>query len=107
MIRCQLKYRTAGSSDHMTQVVQELANVRLEAEKLSAENESLNKNYESLLKVSSFRECFTGSLAFSRFKVWVKFGCQFCRLWRGNVPIPKQNKKSLTLKSRSVLEKLR
>ena len=53
----------------MTQVVQELANVRLEAEKLSAENESLNKNYESLLKVSSFRECFTGSLAFSLFEV--------------------------------------
>ena len=36
----------------MSQVAEELANIRQEAEKLSAENESLNKNYESLLKVT-------------------------------------------------------
>lgn len=35
----------------MSQVQQELANTRQEAEKLSTENESLSKNYESLLKV--------------------------------------------------------
>ena len=49
----------------MTQVTQELASVRLEAEKLLAENESLNKNYESLLKVRSFPERCTESLFFS------------------------------------------
>ena len=59
----------------MTQVVQELANVRLEAEKLSAENESLNKNYESLLKVSSFSGVFRGIFSLLSFrsmgKIWL------------------------------------
>jgi len=35
----------------VTQVTEELANARQETEKLTAENESLNKNYEALLKV--------------------------------------------------------
>ena len=46
-LTCKLDCRSANS----TQVTDELANVRQEAEKLSAENDSLNKNYESLLKV--------------------------------------------------------
>ena len=60
----------------MSQVAEELANIRQEAEKLSTENESLNKNYESLLKVTRLFvwDLYSRILLFFQFKGDAVFG---------------------------------
>ena len=65
MLRFKLYCRSASSTHNVAQVADELANVRQEAEKLSAQNESLNKNYESLLKVKLFIRVLIESLTLS------------------------------------------